>query len=101
MGGFSVDPDELARQSSEFDELRNDVYRVYTALVQITDRCGDCWGNDEAGQAFAKNYVQGAVGVMDGLRLACGSLAGARVGGAVWAAGFARGDDAVASLVSG
>ena len=58
--GFSADPAAMRRHGSEFAahaERAGEIHRQLNAA--ITD-AGECWGDDEAGRAFAAGYAQPA-----------------------------------------
>lgn len=44
-----------------------DLKQVFDTLKSAIDAEGECWGHDETGQEFAKNYVPGKDGVVDAL----------------------------------
>jgi uncharacterized protein YukE len=68
--GFTADPAATRAGAAELDPLADQVDGVREALATVIGSAGACWGGDEAGQAFAKEYVPGAqsaVEVLTGL----------------------------------
>lgn len=59
--GFTVTPADLAGTSGRYTDLAQGVKEVHEKLLQTLNEQGDCWGGDEAGAAFAKDYVPYAV----------------------------------------
>lgn len=58
--GFNADPANLRQHGGEFAghaERTGEIHRQLNAA--ITD-AGECWGDDEAGRAFAESYAQPA-----------------------------------------
>lgn len=54
---FDADPDLLRAMQPQFAELSTRVNEAVTALKQVIDKEGPCWGTDKPGTAFANNYV--------------------------------------------
>jgi WXG100 family type VII secretion target len=69
--GFEVQPDRLRAGASGFGGAGDALSTAGTTLGSALDAQGQCWGNDESGQTFAKDYVPNAQQV----REAFGSLA--------------------------
>ncbi|GAB3746628.1 hypothetical protein GCM10027598_85100 [Amycolatopsis oliviviridis] len=78
---FRLDPEALERVNGD---LAAATARFKEALRELGGKLAEhygCWGEDEAGKAFAKNYVQtaqetnsGAHQTADGVESTCGSL---------------------------
>ncbi|MGB3442124.1 MAG: WXG100 family type VII secretion target [Actinophytocola sp.] len=69
--GFNVQTDRLRRGASGFGSSGDALSQAGTTLGSALDAQGQCWGNDESGQSFAKDYVPNSQKVRD----AFGSLA--------------------------
>jgi uncharacterized protein YukE len=70
-GGFNVQTDRLRRGAGNFGTSGDALSQAGTTLGSALDAQGQCWGNDESGQSFAKDYVPNSQKVRD----AFGSLA--------------------------
>ncbi|MBB4905768.1 WXG100 family type VII secretion target [Actinophytocola algeriensis] len=70
-GGFNVQTDRLRSGAGGFGESGDALSQAGTTLGSALDGQGECWGNDESGQSFAKDYVPNSQKVRD----AFGSLA--------------------------
>jgi uncharacterized protein YukE len=70
-GGFNVQTDRLRRGAGGFGDSGDSLSQAGTTLGSALDAQGQCWGNDESGQSFAKDYVPNSQKVRD----AFGSLA--------------------------
>ncbi|MBF6332787.1 hypothetical protein IU452_30260 [Nocardia transvalensis] len=58
MTQFWADPDRLRATAPKFAQLGADVNTALTKLRQGIDSEGRCWGADEPGKQFEKNYPQ-------------------------------------------
>lgn len=56
MTGFEVDPTALRSASPKFSSAGDKLQTAWETLRSELDAQGECWGNDEAGQEFAKSY---------------------------------------------
>jgi uncharacterized protein YukE len=54
--GFEVDPTALRSASPKFSAAGDKLQSAWETLRSALDAQGECWGNDEAGQEFAKSY---------------------------------------------
>jgi uncharacterized protein YukE len=70
-GGFDVQTDRLREGAGSFGSSGDALSQAGTTLGSALDAQGQCWGNDESGQSFAKDYVPNSQKVRD----AFGSLA--------------------------
>lgn len=70
-GGFNVQTDRLRRGAGGFGDSGDALSQAGTTLGSALDGQGQCWGGDESGQSFAKDYVPNSQKVRD----AFGSLA--------------------------
>lgn len=55
---FRLDPDGLAAANGEFLVVGDKLGDAFDNLVLVLDDHDGCWGEDDIGKAFAKNYVQ-------------------------------------------
>jgi uncharacterized protein YukE len=69
--GFNVQTDRLRRGAGGFGSSGDALSQAGTTLGSALDAQGQCWGNDESGQTFAKDYVPNSQKIRD----AFGSLA--------------------------
>ena len=72
-GGAHIDPDRERAGATKFDVAADRLEQVHQDLQRQLQEQGPCWGADESGQAFAKDYEPGA----DGMEQALQSLTGA------------------------
>jgi hypothetical protein len=61
VSGFTVDPSGLSGNAQAYGALADDVAAIHLTLATKLDAEGACWGNDQAGAAFAAKYVDPAV----------------------------------------
>ncbi|RZS40712.1 hypothetical protein EV193_10323 [Herbihabitans rhizosphaerae] len=64
-GGFGLKAEEAKKASGKFGEASNQMEEARKALFRVLDAEGECWGNDESGQAFSKDYKPAVTGVRD------------------------------------
>ncbi|MGP4016296.1 WXG100 family type VII secretion target [Saccharopolyspora sp. 5N708] len=62
-----MQPEEI-RTGGKIGDSGDDLDNVLNTLKSALDGEGQCWGNDEAGQNFAKDYTQGRDSVLDSLK---------------------------------
>jgi hypothetical protein len=58
--GVTAQTTDLSRQAPRYQATADQVEQVYQTLSAALDGYGPCWGNDDAGQAFAQKYVDPA-----------------------------------------
>jgi len=56
---LEVDPQALRATQPSFTSVADTITTAAAALARVIADEGECWGNDEIGQAFAKNYTPG------------------------------------------
>ncbi|TDD91639.1 WXG100 family type VII secretion target [Saccharopolyspora karakumensis] len=66
--GFEVDPEALRGASPKFDASSDKLQSALDKLNGVLQAEGQCWGGDEAGQEFAKNYLPGSQQGTDGVK---------------------------------
>ena len=62
---FEVQPDRLRDGAGSFGRAGDALSTAGTTLGSALDAQGQCWGNDESGQTFSKDYVPNAQSVRD------------------------------------
>ncbi|GGP65484.1 WXG100 family type VII secretion target [Saccharothrix coeruleofusca] len=65
MTGFSIEPDVAEDSAARLGSAADQLEAARRALVDALAACGACWGGDESGQEFAKDYVPGADGAVE------------------------------------
>lgn len=54
---FRLDPDGLATANDDLRVVGETFGTAYDNLIAVLDDHHGCWGDDDIGKAFAKNYV--------------------------------------------
>lgn len=72
--GFEVNPEALRGASPKFDGSADKLESALTKLNGVLQAEGQCWGGDEAGQEFAKQYEPGSQQGTDGIKGIAGAL---------------------------
>ena len=65
--GFRTDNELLARRAGAFDGLAERAGRIVDELRTSVDAHGECWGDDEVGQAFAEGHVAAVEAALAGI----------------------------------
>ncbi|MBC9731321.1 WXG100 family type VII secretion target [Streptomyces sp. TRM68367] len=90
---FAVDPESLARNAPHVraysDQFREFVGRLQSGL----DSCGECWGDDPMGKAFASQYLNPRDEMLKGLNGTVDVLDSTGDGLETMAKGFAQTED--------
>jgi hypothetical protein len=63
-GEITVDPSGLSANAALYGSHAAAVESIHLTLAQNLDKEGACWGNDEAGSAFAAHYVAPALAAL-------------------------------------
>jgi uncharacterized protein YukE len=63
--GFTVQPDRIRAGATGVGGAGDALSTAGTTLGGALDAQGQCWGNDESGQSFAKDYVPNSQKVRD------------------------------------
>lgn len=66
--GFEVNPEALRGASPKFDGSADKLESALAELNGVLQAEGQCWGGDEAGQEFAKQYEPGSQQGTDGIK---------------------------------
>ncbi|WP_433663012.1 WXG100 family type VII secretion target [Nocardia sp. CA-128927] len=77
MTDFRADPDALRATRSGFTDVSDRIAAAAKNLQRVIDAEGECWGSDQIGRSFAKNYtpsVPKALKGVDGLSKAMNNL---------------------------
>jgi uncharacterized protein YukE len=77
--GFRVDPVRLRGASPQFDTVADQLQDVRTALETALAAEGPCWGEDDAGQTFARSYLPQTGATTQALGAAVDALRAIRV----------------------
>jgi len=64
--GFTAEPDAVLRASNGLITAADGLDNAAKALQAALAAQGECWGSDESGKEFAKDYVPGAQGAVEG-----------------------------------
>lgn len=67
MAESKMDPPRVRAGAAKFDSASDEVEAIAQRLEQALGAAGNCWGADESGQAFAKDYVPGSEGITEAL----------------------------------
>ena len=94
MSGIEVDPAELQAAAPAYLAHSQTLTDIYSTLVGKLNDAGDCWGNDDAGKAFAAKYVGPAVSALNQIEAACTGLGSAGTGSYTWAINYLTTQDA-------
>lgn len=92
--GYTVDPVALQSSSPQYDDHAQQVADIYAELTSKLSAEGDCWGDDDAGRAFAGNYVGPAVSALESMRAHSDGLATMAEGVYAWARNYISADEA-------
>ncbi|WP_018681004.1 hypothetical protein [Actinokineospora enzanensis] len=64
--GFDIQPDVAARAAERFGAAADQLAGIASTLENALAAAGECWGDDDSGREFAKDYVPGAEGTREG-----------------------------------
>lgn len=94
MTGFEANPAALKASAPVYQAHSQTLTDIYDTLVGKLNDAGDCWGNDDAGKAFAAKYVDPAVKALDQIAKTCEGLGSAGQGTYTWAINYMTAQDA-------
>jgi uncharacterized protein YukE len=94
MSGYTVDPTSLASNAPQYGAVADQVQAVYDTLTAKLEAEGACWGNDDAGNAFAAKYVGGAVSALQQMDTTHQGLQSMVDGICTWARNYVNADQA-------
>lgn len=92
--GYTVVPASLQSSSPQYESHAQQVADIYNELTSKLLAEGDCWGNDDAGRAFAGNYVGPAINALESMRQHSDGLATISEGVYAWARNYISADEA-------
>lgn len=58
--GINAHTNDMSNQAPQYQATADQVEQLYQTLSAALDGYGPCWGNDDAGQEFARKYVEPA-----------------------------------------
>lgn len=64
--GFTADPDGAITAAAQFGIAADQLDDAGKELLAAMNSLGQCWGSDDAGKEFAKDYEPGAQGSSEG-----------------------------------
>ncbi|MFC9250960.1 hypothetical protein [Amycolatopsis thailandensis] len=65
---FFLDPGGLAEATGRLRALGDRLDQAHRRLADTLHHHDGCWGEDEIGKAFSKNYVPAAANTLEGVR---------------------------------
>ncbi len=77
--GFRVDPVRLRGAAPQFDTVADQLQDARTVLETVLAAEGPCWGEDDAGQTFARSYFPQAEATTQALGTVAEALRAIRV----------------------
>lgn len=88
MIGFTVDPAGLQAVVPAYDSQALALGDIYSTLRAALDAEGACWGNDDAGKAFAARYAEPAARALSQILAASEGVSSAAKGTSSWAENY-------------
>lgn len=64
--GFTAEPDAVLRASQGLKGAADALQDAGKTVQSAVNAQGECWGGDESGKEFAKDYVPGSQGALEG-----------------------------------
>jgi hypothetical protein len=64
-GGFTADPDAVMTGATGLKTAADQLEDARKELQNALAAQGECWGNDDSGKEFAKDYVPGSQGAAE------------------------------------
>lgn len=95
MSGFTVAPAGLSSTAPGWGDQAAAVHDLFTTLTGRLSAEGECWGNDQAGRAFAAKYVGPALATIQYMGATGEGLRSMVDGVAAWARNYVSSDQAV------
>jgi hypothetical protein len=75
-GGFEADPERLATDAGQFDDLAGRVESIHRTLAESLSATGECWGADAVGHSFRAAHADPADGTLARLSSLTSDLGG-------------------------
>ncbi|MCT2586200.1 hypothetical protein [Actinophytocola gossypii] len=91
--GFEADPERLATQAGQFDDLAGRAETIHRTLAEALSTTGECWGTDAVGQSFRTAHAGPADGTLARLSSLTSDLGGVGARFAGTAATYTATDD--------
>ena len=88
QNGFTAQTGDLGGQAPQYQSVANQVQLIYQTLSTALDSYGACWGNDDAGQTFARKYVGPALSALSQMDSADQGLQSMADGVSSWAKNY-------------
>jgi hypothetical protein len=86
--GFAVEPVDLQSNGSGYQAVADQVRTIHQTLLSRLNAEGACWGDDEAGAGFAKNYLPPAMKALQQMNDVDGGVQSMAQATATWAANY-------------
>ncbi|GAA4550627.1 WXG100 family type VII secretion target [Amycolatopsis samaneae] len=64
--GFTADPEAVKSAAGGLEVAADNLEDAAKELQSALSAQGECWGDDDSGKEFAKDYVPGAQGAVEG-----------------------------------
>jgi uncharacterized protein YukE len=64
-GGFAADPDAILSGASGLNTAADQLEDAGNELKNALAAQGECWGNDDSGKEFSKDYLPGSEGAAE------------------------------------
>jgi hypothetical protein len=65
-GGYTIDVDAVQAGAAKLSIGADQLEEAAKELQNALQAQGDCWGDDDSGKEFAKDYVPGSQGAIEG-----------------------------------
>jgi uncharacterized protein YukE len=92
-GGIQTNPDDLQDNAPRYQHVSDQLNDIYGRLTASLDAWGACWGDDDAGRAFASKYVQPALDALQQMDSTKQGLQSMVDGICSWAKNYVSADD--------
>jgi uncharacterized protein YukE len=92
-GGFQTDPEALQGNAPRYQRVSDQLQEIFDKLSNLLEAEGACWGNDDAGRAFAAKYVPGALDALQQMDSTNQGLRSMVDGICSWAKNYVNADD--------
>jgi len=90
--GFTAAPNAMSTGGQQFLASADKVKATHVKLLAALDAEGQCWGKDEVGAGFAKQYVQNALKAIDAFAQVDGGVQSVAGATEAWADGYRQVD---------
>jgi uncharacterized protein YukE len=76
--GYEMDPDAVKTGAGRFGPVADGLADAKSELENALNSIGECWGNDDSGKEFAKDYVPGSKQAVEAFALLAETIRGMR-----------------------